>query len=75
MLVILKIIDNKVFVVDSYVENPDGGPVREEFLHSGCYQLEVMGKRYDATLTLKRPLDPTNKRVQGIYDEPLPIRQ
>lgn len=34
-----------------------------------------MGKRFDATLTLKSPLDPENKRVQGTYDDMLPIRQ
>lgn len=33
-----------------------------------------MGKKYDAKMTLKSPLDPADKRIEGIYDEPLPVR-
>lgn len=58
-----------------YIQDSNNIPITKEFLENGHYQLEVMGKRFDATLTLKSPLDPENKRVQGIYDDVLPIRQ
>lgn len=64
-----------MFVICSYIQNPSGAPITEEFLQNGKYQLEVMGKCYDATMTLKSQFDPDNKRVKGIYDQPLPVRQ
>lgn len=57
-----------------YISNPTGEPISSTFLKNGDYQIEVMGKKYDAKMTLKSPLDPENKRVHGIYDELLPVR-
>ncbi|XP_063887251.1 sarcosine dehydrogenase, mitochondrial-like [Scylla paramamosain] len=50
-----------------YVRRPEGGRVTKEFLSSGTWQLEVMGKRLPASLHLKPPFDPQNLRVKGIY--------
>lgn len=51
----------------TYVRNPNGGAVTADFLRSGSYEVDVMGKRYAAKLHLKTPFDPTNKRVMGDY--------
>lgn len=51
-----------------YVKNPDGGTVTLDYLRSGDYELESMGRRYKATLHTKSPFDPKNLRVQGIYE-------
>lgn len=51
-----------------YVRKTDGGEVTEDYLVSGKYEIEVMGKRYPATLYLKSPFDPSNKRQSGCYD-------
>lgn len=54
--------------MDRYVRhNTDGATVTNDFLESGKYEIEVMGKRYSATLYLKSPFDPEDERVQGIY--------
>ncbi|KAJ4441685.1 hypothetical protein ANN_11543, partial [Periplaneta americana] len=58
-----------------YVKHPEGRRVTEEFLKNGHYQVEVMGKRYDAIVHFKSPFDPNGKRPLGIYDEQLPVRQ
>lgn len=55
-----------------YVKRPDGAPVSADYLASGNYWLESLGRRFKATFHAKAPLDPTNKRVKGVYDEPLP---
>ena len=57
-----------------YVSHPDGDNVTNEFLKSGTYSVENLGNVYPATIHTKTPFDPKNKRVKGIYDEPLPIR-
>ncbi|XP_013401693.1 sarcosine dehydrogenase, mitochondrial [Lingula anatina] len=58
-----------------YVRCPDGSAVTADFMKSGVYTLEHMGATYPAKLHLKSPFDPQNKRVKGIYDEPLPIHK
>lgn len=55
-----------------YVRRPDGAVVDNEYLKSGTYSLEKMGKRIPATIHLKSPFDPKNRRVKGFYDEPPP---
>ncbi|KAL1468918.1 hypothetical protein MTO96_025147, partial [Rhipicephalus appendiculatus] len=55
-----------------YVKRPDGAPVSADYLSSGNYWLESLGRRFKATFHAKVPFDPTNKRVKGVYDEPLP---
>ena len=57
-----------------YISNPTGEPISSTFLNNGNYEIEVMGKKYDTKMSLKSPLDPVDKRVLGIYDEPLPVR-
>ena len=54
-----------------YVRGPEGGRITKKFLSSGTWQLEVMGKRFPASLHLRPPFDPQNLRVKGIYGEKL----
>ena len=58
-----------------YVKHPEGRRISSSYLQDGNYQIEVMGKRYDAIMHIRSPFDPNGKRILGIYDEPLPIRQ
>ncbi|GLH06647.1 uncharacterized protein GBIM_12121 [Gryllus bimaculatus] len=58
-----------------YVRHPEGRRITSDFITNGHYQVEVMGKRYDAIPFVKSPFDPQSKRPRGIYDEPLPVRQ
>jgi hypothetical protein len=58
-----------------YVSHPDGQPVTADYILNGLYQVEVMGRRYDTFVHLTGPFDPNGKRLEGNYDEPLPIRQ
>lgn len=57
-----------------YVRHPEGKVVTNDFLKSGNYILEKMGIEVPAQIHLKSPFDPQNKRVKGIYEEPLPVR-
>ena len=50
-----------------YVQRPGGVEVTKEFLSSGTWHLEVMGKRLSASLHLRPPFDPRNLRLKGIY--------
>lgn len=56
-----------------YVRAPGGNNISIDYIKSGEYKLECMGVTYPANIHLKSPFDPTNKRIKGIYDEPLPI--
>ncbi len=58
-----------------YITHPQGEAVTLDYLRAGTYQIEHIGKQYSANLHLRSPFDPKNKRVKGIYDEPLPIRK
>ena len=51
-----------------YVKHPNGENVTKEFLESGNYEIEVMGKRYSLDLYLRSPFDPQNQRLLGIYE-------
>lgn len=55
-----------------YVRRPDGEPVSLDYLSSGDYWLESLGRKFKATYHPKAPFDPDNRRVKGNYDEPLP---
>jgi sarcosine dehydrogenase len=57
------------------VKHPDAYPVTPDYLENGCYQVEVMGKRYETVAYPKSPFDPKGKRLLGMYDEPLLVRQ
>ena len=56
-----------------YVKNPEGDSVTLKYIRAGNYTIDVMGERVPANVHTKTPFDPDNKRVKGIYDEPLPI--
>ncbi|CAH1786368.1 unnamed protein product [Owenia fusiformis] len=58
-----------------YISNPSGEPITTDFIKSGNYEIDHMGEMYKAKMYLKSPFDPSNKRVKGVYDEALPIRQ
>ncbi|XP_063232668.1 sarcosine dehydrogenase, mitochondrial [Bacillus rossius redtenbacheri] len=58
-----------------YIRHPEGRTVSDDFLQNGRYEVEIMGKNYDATLLLNTSFDPQKKRIRGIYDEPLPVRK
>lgn len=51
-----------------FVSHPKGHNVTKEFLNSGQYEIEVMGKRYPAMLHPESPFDPTNQRLLGHYE-------
>lgn len=51
-----------------YVEHPKQDVLKEDFLTSGSYEIEAMGKKYAATLYLKSPFDPSHQRLYGRYE-------
>ncbi|CAK1599613.1 unnamed protein product [Parnassius mnemosyne] len=51
-----------------YVSN-NGLEVTKSYLNDGDYEIEVMGKKYKATLHLRSPFDPTGQRILGNYGE------
>jgi sarcosine dehydrogenase len=38
-----------------------------DYIKSGTYQIEVMGKLYDADVHLRSPFDPKGRRILGDY--------
>jgi len=58
-----------------YVNHPDKTKITNDWLRAGTYRLENMGNSYDAKIHIQTPFDPKNKRVKGIYEDPIPIRQ
>ena len=58
----------------SYISKTDSA-VTSAWLKEGAYELEVMGKRFPATLHLRTPFDPANKRLQGDYSEQKQMRR
>jgi sarcosine dehydrogenase len=53
----------------AYIKHPEGLVVNNEYIKSGNYRIEIMGKLYDATCHLRSPFDPKSKRVLGEYAE------
>ncbi|XP_042228369.1 sarcosine dehydrogenase, mitochondrial-like [Homarus americanus] len=51
-----------------YVQRPSGEKVTNDFLKTGTWQLESMGKSLNATVHIRPPFDPKNLRVKGIYE-------
>ncbi|XP_048481965.1 sarcosine dehydrogenase, mitochondrial [Plutella xylostella] len=51
-----------------YVTNKNG-VVTNKYLTEGDYEIDVMGKRYKATLHLKSPFDPKGQRLLGNYGD------
>lgn len=62
-------------IAQGYIRCPSGENITTDFIESGQYEVEILGVRRKANVHLKSPFDPDNKRLQGIYDEPLPVRQ
>ena len=50
-----------------YVSDPKGGPINNDFLKQGTYEIESMGERFPADFQLKPIFDPKNERIKGIY--------
>lgn len=42
-------------------------PIDIDYIKSGKYQIEVMGKLYDADIHLRSPFDPKGRRILGEY--------
>ncbi|XP_014248912.1 sarcosine dehydrogenase, mitochondrial [Cimex lectularius] len=61
-------------IAQGYVRDPSGQNVTSDFIRSGNYEVEVLGERHKASVHLKSPFDPENKRLQGIYEDPLPVQ-
>ncbi|XP_011352418.2 sarcosine dehydrogenase, mitochondrial isoform X2 [Ooceraea biroi] len=57
----------KSSIGQAYITAPNGQNITREFLETGTYQIEVMGKRYPAKMYLQSPFDPHNKRLSGVY--------
>ncbi|XP_015606904.1 sarcosine dehydrogenase, mitochondrial [Cephus cinctus] len=51
----------------AYIKHPEGENVTKHFLENGVYEIEIMRKRYPATIHLQSPFDPENKRPLGEY--------
>lgn len=55
------------FIGKAYITRRDEGIVTDDYLTQGKYEIDVLGKRYPATIHLKSAFDPQNKRIHGIY--------
>lgn len=52
----------------SYIRRNDSDkPIDIDYIKSGKYQIEVMGKLYDADCHLRSPFDPKGRRILGDY--------
>ncbi|XP_061714576.1 sarcosine dehydrogenase, mitochondrial [Cydia pomonella] len=49
-----------------YVNNK-GSVLTKDYLESGDYEIEVLGKKYKATLHTRSPFDPSGQRILGNY--------
>jgi glycine cleavage system aminomethyltransferase T/glycine/D-amino acid oxidase-like deaminating enzyme len=52
-------------VLLGYVERRDGGIADRDWLRAGTYQVAIGGDRYDATVSLQPPYDPSGARIRG----------
>ncbi|KAH8277859.1 hypothetical protein KR018_008772 [Drosophila ironensis] len=51
----------------TYISRPDGRVIDTDYIRSGEYEVDIMGKRYRADCHLRSPFDPTSQRVLGNY--------
>ncbi|XP_029735141.2 sarcosine dehydrogenase, mitochondrial [Aedes albopictus] len=51
----------------AYITRKDGDYITNEYIKSGHYQIEIMGKLHDAQCHLRSPFDPKGERILGIY--------
>jgi 4-methylaminobutanoate oxidase (formaldehyde-forming) len=49
----------------AYVWRPDRGPVTRELLQHGTYQVNAGGRLHDASVGLRAPYDPSNRRIRS----------
>mmetsp|Transcript_26944 Transcript_26944/g.69709 ORF Transcript_26944/g.69709 Transcript_26944/m.69709 type:complete len:897 (-) Transcript_26944:172-2862(-) len=56
-------------VAYGYCKSLDGSKVTNAWLEQGEYAIQDKGVSHPATLHLKSPFDPENKRIKGIYDQ------
>jgi len=59
------------YVGMAYIRLPDGGVLTPEVARSGCYQVNVGGQLYPATVHLRPPFDPAGDRIKGRYEQDL----
>lgn len=53
----------------AYIRRPDSEkPINVDYIKSGKYQIEMMGKLYDADCHLRSPFDPKGRRIMGDYE-------
>lgn len=52
----------------AYISRPDGEVVDNEFITSGSYEIESLGRVFKAKCHLRSPFDVAGKRVLGIYE-------
>lgn len=51
----------------TYIRRPDGQKIDNDFIKTGEYEIDVLGKRYKAKCHLRSPFDPEGLRVLGKY--------
>ncbi len=52
----------------SKFESSAAGGTTADWIRSGSYELESLGRRYPATAHLRAPFDPEGRRIRGEYD-------
>lgn len=51
----------------TYLQRADGEKIDNDFIKSGEYEIDVLGKRYKAKCYMRSPFDTEGRRVLGIY--------
>ena len=51
----------------TYLQRTDGQNIDNEYIKTGEYEIDVLGKRYKAKCHLRSPFDPEGQRVLGKY--------
>jgi len=54
-------------VAYGYIRHHEGRPVTADYIKTGRYSIEHLGDTLLASVHLRSPFDPENKRVKGIY--------
>lgn len=57
----------KKFIGRTYIRRSDGHPIDNDYVKSGNYEIDILGRKYPATCHLKSPFDPENHRIHGKY--------
>ncbi len=57
----------------AYVRHPDGVVLTPDAARAGDYQVNVGGRLYPATVSLRPPFDPSSDRIKGRYDPNDPV--